>query len=42
MRVQAKWKPREEWDYSLENIRYFAPIDEPDVDVATLGSKPHA
>jgi uncharacterized OB-fold protein len=42
MRVQAKWKPREEWDYSLENIRYFAPIDEPDVDVATLGSKTHA
>ena len=36
MRVQAQWRPREEWDYSLENVRYFAPIDEPDVDVSTL------
>ena len=26
MRVKAVWKPREEWDYSLENIRYFKPV----------------
>ena len=31
MRVEAVWKPREEWDYSLENIRYFKPTGEPDV-----------
>lgn len=30
MRVQAVWKPKEEWGTSIENIRYFAPIDEPD------------
>jgi len=30
MRVQAKWKPREEWETSLRNILYFEPIDEPD------------
>jgi uncharacterized OB-fold protein len=31
MRVEAAWKPREEWDYSLENIKYFKPTGEPDV-----------
>jgi uncharacterized OB-fold protein len=31
MRVQAAWKPREEWGPTFENIRYFRPIDEPDV-----------
>lgn len=31
MRVEAVWKPREEWDYTLENILYFRPVDEPDV-----------
>jgi uncharacterized OB-fold protein len=36
MRVQAAWRPKEEWDYSLENIRHFKPIDEPDVDIVTL------
>ncbi len=30
MRVQAVWKPREEWDYTLENIQHFAPTGEPD------------
>jgi uncharacterized OB-fold protein len=30
MRVQARWKPREEWTSSVENILYFEPIDEPD------------
>ena len=40
MRVQAVWKPKEEWTHSLENIKWFAPIDEPDVDVSTLRFKP--
>ncbi len=31
MRVEAVWLPREEWGPSFENIRYFRPIDEPDV-----------
>ena len=30
MRVKAVWKPEEEWDYTTENIRYFAPTGEPD------------
>ena len=31
MRVQAVWKPESEWGTTFENIRYFKPIDEPDV-----------
>jgi len=31
MRVQAVWLPEDEWTTSFENIRYFKPIDEPDV-----------
>jgi uncharacterized OB-fold protein len=31
MRVEAVWKPREEWGPSAENIRYFKPTGEPDV-----------
>jgi len=31
MRVQAVWRPKEEWDYTLSNIKYFKPLDEPDV-----------
>ena len=30
MRVKAKWKPREQWETSLENILYFEPTGEPD------------
>jgi uncharacterized OB-fold protein len=30
MRVEAKWIPEEEWDYSLTNISHVEPIDEPD------------
>ena len=30
MRVKAKWKPKEEWGPSLENILYFEPTGEPD------------
>ena len=39
-RVQAVWKPREEWGYAMDNIRYFRPIDEPDVPVAQIGKLP--
>lgn len=35
MRVAAKWKPREEWGYTLENIEYFRPTGEPDADYDT-------
>jgi len=31
MRVEAVWAPKEEWGPTMENIRYFRPIDEPDV-----------
>lgn len=30
MRVQAVWKPREEWTTSIGNIRWFKPSGEPD------------
>jgi uncharacterized OB-fold protein len=30
MRVKAKWKPKDEWETSLENILYFEPTGEPD------------
>jgi uncharacterized OB-fold protein len=30
MRVEAVWKPREEWGPTLENIAYFRPTGEPD------------
>lgn len=39
-RVQAVWKPREEWRYALDNIMYFKPIDEPDVPVEKIGKLP--
>jgi uncharacterized OB-fold protein len=32
MRVQAVWKPREEWEYSLQNITHFRPTGEPDAE----------
>lgn len=31
MRVQGIWKPESEWDYSLNNLTHFVPLDEPDV-----------
>lgn len=31
MRVQAEWVPEAERDFSFETIKYFRPIDEPDV-----------
>jgi len=30
MRVEAVWKPREQWGPTLENIDHFRPADEPD------------
>lgn len=39
-RVQAVWKPDEEWDYAMDNIRYFKPVDEPDVPVDMIGKLP--
>jgi uncharacterized OB-fold protein len=32
MRVEAVWKPREEWEYGLQNITHFRPTGEPDAD----------
>ncbi|MCZ6712916.1 MAG: DNA-binding protein, partial [Deltaproteobacteria bacterium] len=42
LRVKAQWKPREEWDYTLENILYFTPMDEPDVELDDPRSSAHA
>jgi len=36
-RVQAVWKPESEWDYAMDNIKYWKPIDEPDVPVDQIG-----
>ena len=36
MRVEAKWKPREEWETGLQNIEYFRPTGEPDADYETF------
>jgi uncharacterized OB-fold protein len=35
MRVQAVWRPREEWTYGMENIEYFRPTGEPDAEYDT-------
>jgi len=32
MRVEAVWKPQEEWGFTLENIDHFRPSGEPDAD----------
>jgi uncharacterized OB-fold protein len=32
MRVQAVWKPREEWGLGIDNIEHFKPSGEPDSD----------
>jgi uncharacterized OB-fold protein len=31
MRVRAAWRPREEWDRSMANVKWFEPTGEPDV-----------
>lgn len=35
MRVEAVWKPREEWGTTIENIGHFRPTGEPDADFET-------
>ncbi|MCB1843351.1 MAG: Zn-ribbon domain-containing OB-fold protein [Halioglobus sp.] len=39
-RVEAVWKPEEEWGYAMDNILYFKPLDEPDVPVEKIGKLP--
>ena len=41
-RVEAVWKSEEEWGYAMDNIRYFRPIDEPDVPVEMIAKGPVA
>jgi uncharacterized OB-fold protein len=36
-RVQAVWKPESEWGYAMENIAYFKPIAEADVNRDEIG-----
>jgi uncharacterized OB-fold protein len=31
MRVKAAWRPREEWEASMANIKWFEPLGAPDV-----------
>jgi hypothetical protein len=35
MRVEAVWKPQEQWDFGIDNIEYFRPTGEPDADYDT-------
>lgn len=35
-RVKAVWKDKSEWDYTLENIKYFKPTGEAAIDVDKL------
>jgi len=35
MRVEAVWKPRDEWGTTIENIDHFRPTGEPDADYET-------
>ena len=35
MRVEAVWKPREEWTTSLQNIDHFRPTGDPDAEYET-------
>ncbi len=35
MRVEAVWKPEDEWGTTIENISHFRPTDEPDADYET-------
>lgn len=36
-RVEAIWKPQEEWGYAMDNIKYFKPLDEPDMVIEDIG-----
>jgi uncharacterized protein len=35
MRVEAVWKPSEEWGFGIDNIEYFRPTGEPDAEYDT-------
>jgi len=35
LRVRAVWKPREEWEFGLQNVTHFRPTGEPDADYET-------
>jgi uncharacterized protein len=35
MRVEAVWKPQEEWGFGIDNIEFFRPTGEPDADYDT-------
>ncbi|MDT5227714.1 MAG: uncharacterized protein QOH94_1507 [Mycobacterium sp.] len=35
MRVEAVWKPREDWGLGIDNIEYFKPTGEPDAEYDT-------
>jgi uncharacterized OB-fold protein len=35
MRVEAVWKPKDQWDFGIDNIEYFRPSGEPDADYDT-------
>jgi uncharacterized protein len=35
MRVEAVWKPRDEWGLGIDNIEYFRPTGEPDAEYDT-------
>jgi len=35
MRVEAVWKPREDWGFGIDNIEYFRPTGEPDAEYDT-------
>ncbi|MGE0218373.1 Zn-ribbon domain-containing OB-fold protein [Mycolicibacterium sp.] len=35
MRVQAVWKPKDQWGLGIDNIEYFRPTGEPDADYDT-------
>ncbi len=36
LRVEAVWKPRDEWEYGLQNITHFRPTGEPDAPYDTF------
>jgi len=38
-RVEAVWKPQEEWGYAMDNIKYFKPLDEPDMPLEDIGKR---
>lgn len=38
MRVQAVWKPREQWSYTPQNIDHFRPTDQPDAPFESYAS----